>query len=142
MKLNDRDMNLVLSGLKLISDDNSFTSDIKRRAKELEDRIGLHYAKGCEISEIKIMANDDGLWLFKQEIRRDVEVGIEKAREVKDAPVGHYANKLNLSIDKIEKYLIPHYRTPTGRALGLSGRSSIIGALCLDDDAQILQLLK
>ena len=43
-------MNLVLSGLKLISNDNDFTSDIKRRAKELEDRIGSHYAKGCEIS--------------------------------------------------------------------------------------------
>lgn len=35
-----------------ISNDNEFTADIKRRAKELEDRIGSHYTKGCEISEL------------------------------------------------------------------------------------------
>jgi hypothetical protein len=50
MHLDKKDMDLVLSGLKAISNDSNYTVDLKRRAKELEDRIGSHYAKGCDIS--------------------------------------------------------------------------------------------
>ncbi|MBL0710604.1 MAG: hypothetical protein JJV99_06275 [Colwellia sp.] len=50
MKLEARDMSLVLAGLKSISNDETFTSDQQRRAKELEDKVGARFSKGCSLS--------------------------------------------------------------------------------------------
>ncbi|MBB1471145.1 hypothetical protein H5232_22325 [Pseudoalteromonas sp. SG41-5] len=50
MELNARDMSLLLAGLKAVSLDNSYTSDQRRRAKELEDRIGNLFTTGCTLN--------------------------------------------------------------------------------------------
>lgn len=46
MELNAHDMSLLLAGLKAVSLDNSYTSDQRRRAKELEDCIGNLFTTG------------------------------------------------------------------------------------------------
>ena len=50
MELNSHDMSLLLAGLKAVSVDSSYTSDQRRRAKELEDRIGNLFTSGCTLN--------------------------------------------------------------------------------------------
>ncbi|TVU70364.1 hypothetical protein FQP81_18080 [Pseudoalteromonas distincta] len=60
MKLNDKDISILLSALKLLSLDGSYTSDQRRKAKELEDTIGFKYPSGCELTKpinIKLAIN-------------------------------------------------------------------------------------
>lgn len=51
MELNARDMYLLLAGLKAVSLDSSYTSDQRRRAKELDDRIGNFFTTGCTLNK-------------------------------------------------------------------------------------------
>jgi hypothetical protein len=48
MELNAHDMSLLLAGLKAVSLNNSYTSDQRRGAKELEDCIGNLFTTGVK----------------------------------------------------------------------------------------------
>ena len=52
MNLSERDVNLILQGLKAISiSDDNLSDDDKRKAKDLEDKIGSQFSLGAEIKK-------------------------------------------------------------------------------------------
>lgn len=50
MNLDKSDMSLLLAGLKLVSNDNFYTGDQQRKAKNLEDKIGANFSNGCTLN--------------------------------------------------------------------------------------------
>lgn len=81
---------------------------------------------------------------FDPQFHTDIQLGIERAlvSSGDTLTVRAFIDKLNLRIDEIEIHLRPMYRTPTGRALGSSGRRELICAICLSDESKKMTILE
>lgn len=81
---------------------------------------------------------------FDPQFHTDIQLGIERAFASSDEllTIRYFIDKLNLLVDEIEIHLLPMYRTPTGRALGSSGRRDLICAICLSDESKKMTILE